>query len=409
MESYYQHFQEQESEIQKAVQPHLLEEEKVVHILQKSQKISVFNENTIDTIPFSLFFFLFIALTTVTNLVAGATLTLLAIVARVYWKSYERKLLENSQNFRPKGFVVLTNQRVITYNKEFSFAPFEKFHQFKIQGIGADRKQQLVFGTNFDYRYPTPKQEFIIDGDYEAEKIYKELLPHWKDRNPKNTMVKLVNELKTNYQLSVRAGRNKNKILEGDYNGMRLYCEVDTIFPATHFFIKISCPNPTESFFNFNDENGRTLVKKVTGVKEYRSNDKAFDAAFFLETDNSELLKQLLHSNLKEAMFNCTVVGACVWSFGDKGSKLPNQKFEKSSYQDQENILDFQMIEQENTVSEQIIWKENINSSLQLRVEVPSKFQTSARALQQLVLNGMLSATLLADGIVDYHKKTLNQ
>jgi|GEM_PF-5504730 len=300
-------------------------------------------------------------------------------------------------------YLAITTQRVFIINdenglkKESEMSAFTKAEIKVIEG-----KQRLVFKVSNE-------EDFIMPGTYDANKLFKLVYPHWQAASPIGQHEKTIAELSKKYRLKHATDIEKHT-LTGEYNGRDIKLSWKANFPVRTIQLDLLSPNPTGSYLSFTPEKTKAKLKLLLGQKEHLTNDEGFDNTFLLVADNKDLINGLLDSSdLRAAMKACQTIADCSWTFGTKKENSDQRNSPvKSTYSDDEEILDLQLIDLQATeagIDEKVKWQPDLESQLEFVAKLDSKARSSPEIIDK-VLNKCLESTLqILDGLDRYHKR----
>ncbi len=327
-----------------------------------------------------------------------------------FWRAWFRPTKSTSTQL-----IALTNQGYF----QIGAVPYRrKYSDFKHYWVKDSKFQppRLVLSDSAS-RLNISSNDVIIQGEYDASELSDLITPYWKKRFNKNK------ETKIYYKDTVKALTTKicelydlqqksilrSTTLTGKYKSFEIKARYDNKLPVHFVSIYVTFTNPTNSYFRFSREDIETSLRKLLRHKEHKVGDAIFDETFFLNIDNSELATDLFaNRNLRGRMMTCLRYAQTSWSFGEPSPKNQKVKIAMSRLNDQDDVLDFQLLDQENALSlpdEHLEWEEGKIGTLTMKAAVHQEYCNSKNTLERILHSGFLSSLELAEKVEAYHEK----
>ncbi len=334
------------------------------------------------------------------------------LVTGYYGGLFNFSIPDNSQK-TINNYTVFTNFGCLQLSNEFTRIPYQQFYHLEVKKI--QNKQQVILIASPDKKSGFEK-DLIVRGNYDAEKLYQLILPHWKAMNPNKKILETTKQLCSTYGLKERINKSGISTFVGRYNNFVITASWRNSIPISTISIQLTCPNPTDSYFSFSEENPSTNLKKLAGKKEHETGEQAFDDTFFLEVDNKDLALQLfdqsarplMSKSIQQLMAACIKKATCSWTLGQPTIVPEKIKLKKSSFKDQMDILDFQLLKSDDketlpSTTMTVDWKEGNVSSLRFFAAVHDQERLRPERLADLLEDCMESVVALAEGVEGYH------
>ncbi len=301
------------------------------------------------------------------------------------------------------NYYLITDKRVLTFiNKKMTSTPFENVHHFR-----KTIKKELLFRVEIANTHLPREKDIIINDLNEIDIIYDKINAHWSAVNPKAITKKTIQKICSDYQLKIEPN-SKTHIIAGTYNSFEVEGKWSKKFPVANFTMWINLPNPLETFFELSEENKATALKKLTGSKELKTDNTFYDEAFFLQSNNIDLLTAILTKDIQQQMLALRNIGTGVWKFGNAQKGTGKQYLASSKYKDQDDILDFQLLDQSTTKDDLITtsnWDVEKLSKLSFTINIHPQNQTSGSSLKKLLTQSFENLLGMADLVQDYHNQ----
>ncbi len=172
--------------------------------------------------------------------------------------------------------------------------------------------------------------------------------------------------------------------VSGLLDGRKFLMELPETMPLKHVRITINCPNENNHFFFMYPQ-----LDDPGQAEDILIDDPDFDDTFILQASADGVFEYLLTEEIKNQIMDCSSVSKCTFGFGNF-DELINRKPQKSDFklQDQEDILDFQLLENEGTrkpdptnasvenlgKTNQFIFEAKLDHRMQFNIHSLSKF-----------------------------------
>ncbi len=390
--------------ILKKIEPHFLEREELLWYsgsLEDKKKQD--RENQIlapENFPFTLFFLLasfFLLVITITFEFGSPTLIFLevgSIIILMYFAFSKKAPLTNFEE-ETFPFTAITNEHVFVHkNGKTSHSSLKDYSVIETT-IGVSPKQMLLLNHR--------KHAIVLPGHYEIRSSIKQVYTILASQ--RNDLSPLAKKIATKYGLKPISSITDATVLIGKYKEFWIETRWPDRIPIDLFYIHISCPNPLDTHFSISPETMGSNLKKLVNMKDIKIGDANFDTNFLLKTDNSQLLKSILSSKTKSIIEKNNKYASCSLTFGDTNKQTPNIQANKSQYQDQADVLDFQLLKQSEDQPELYAdYNKNLVSKLKLEANIRPDYHDFHKTAELIILNGFNTVIAMAEAMEVYHK-----
>jgi|GEM_PF-2657206 len=310
--------------------------------------------------------------------------------------------LPNFFSASKQGDCIITTDHLITNGEKLEHRKISSVYEFE------RIINHLIFYDKFipkGERIITEKREIIrfaeIENLQDPIKIFESI---WNEKGPYGKLEIAIDKLME--QKGFQAINDINKVRVARYtreiNGLDYNISIQGLLPIDSIRVSVRCPNNHNNFLLLF---GQDATKQQ--VSDVEISDQLFDNSFIIQSDSRAFLENVLTERTKELMLLTLGASKCRYEYGDTRGPVTKEKAidNSSNFSDQEDILDFQLLDEKTTYKKPatITTSEGTTSTLILNCMPESSIQFNPAYLVRFLGNCLDSTVELGQHIQQYN------